>query len=193
MKSLPTEQRHAAPTTVPHTAPSPDALRAAEAKAAEYLAGWQRARADYENLHKRLHGELAGATDHGQDALLRELLPTLDAFEAAVAALPGEWHAHPWTEGFTRIHGALHTLLERLGVGTISETGGRFDPTRQEAVAEELSPLPTGTVTAVITRGYHRNGRVLRPARVNVSAGKGEEAGTKDHGVVRANPRPPQP
>ena len=144
-------------------------LQAAEAAATEYLSGWQRALADYENLRKDLEDRLAHASGAAQDSVLKDFLPILDYFEAAMRHTPEELKSHPWTTGVIQIYHAFRSFLQEAGVTATGEAGSPFDPKLHEAVAEEPSHLPAGTITEVLAAGYLRNGRVLRAARVKVS------------------------
>lgn len=145
-------------------------LAEARAQAAAHLAGWQRARADYENLRKRLDEERADAAVAASDALLKSLLPLVDYFDAAVAHLPEHLLNDAWAQGIVQIHQALKDFLRHAGVEPIDETAVPFDATRHEAVGEATSERPAGTILAVAACGYLRQGRVLRPAKVRVAA-----------------------
>ena len=142
------------------------------AEPAGHLAGWQRARADYENLRKDMDARTAHAAAMITDTLLQDLLPVVDYFDSALRQVPNELTSHPWTEGIRRIHQALQSFLKAGGVTAIGQEGEAFDASRHESVAEEPSERPRGTITHVATRGYLRNEHVLRPARVRVSAGR---------------------
>ncbi len=146
------------------------ALRAAEAAAEENLEGWKRARADFQNLEKRLSDEVAGATQWGKDTVIQSLLPIADYFEAAVALVPDSLKPHPWMEGILRIHQAFQRVLRDQGVTPIADTGVPLDPAQHEAVAEEMSDGEPGTVASIVSPGYRRGERVLRPAKVKVAA-----------------------
>lgn len=164
-----------APQASPEDAAS--RLHAAEAAAAEHLAGWQRARADYENLQKRIAGERVRAHEEGKDDILRSVLPVLDYFEAALASLPPAFRGDAWVTGVRQIHRAFHDALASAGVTVIEDAAVPFDPARHEAVGEEESTAPAGAVAAVLTRGYARNGTVLRPAKVKLSRGRQAASG----------------
>lgn len=138
-------------------------------KSALNLAGWQRARADYENLRKEMEVRIAHAAEQATDSFLRDLLPIVDYFDAALRQLPNELKSHTWTEGIRRIDQALQAFLKATGVTTTGEEGETFDASRHESLAEEPSEHPRGTITHVAARGYVRNERVLRPARVRIS------------------------
>lgn len=169
------------PPSPPHTASVNAAARAtaAETKALEYLDGWKRARADYENLQKRLQEEVAAAREDGKQGVLRQLLPTFDQFETAVATVPEPWRGSPWIEGLQRIQQGWRKTLDAAGVTVIEEAGVPFDPTRHEAIGEEASDYPVGTVAMVLARGYACHAVVLRPAKVKVSSGPTAPLGTR--------------
>jgi hypothetical protein len=71
----------------------------------------------------------------------------------------------------------LLRVLEKAGVTRYAALGQRFDPTRHEAVARQVSVTqPPDTVVAEVAPGYLLNGRVLRPALVAVAAAPDEGA-----------------
>jgi molecular chaperone GrpE len=76
------------------------------------------------------------------------------------------------------VHRSFADAFTREGLLEI-ETGGRFDPHVHEALLTQPSEEPEGTVIEVLQKGYRLGDRVLRPARVVVSAGlpKADESG----------------
>jgi molecular chaperone GrpE len=50
-------------------------------------------------------------------------------------------------------------------------TDGKFDPHTQEALLSQPSDAEEGDVIQVLQKGYRLGDRVLRPARVVISAG----------------------
>ena len=69
------------------------------------------------------------------------------------------------------VHRALADALAREGLVEV-ETEGPFDPHTQEALLSQPSEADEGTVIQVLQKGYRLGDRVLRPARVVVSAGR---------------------
>ena len=47
--------------------------------------------------------------------------------------------------------------------------GMQFDPTLHEALEQVVSDQPEGTIVSVLQKGYTMNGRVVRPAKVQVA------------------------
>ena len=65
---------------------------------------------------------------------------------------------------------SLADLLSKEGLAEIA-TEGRFDPHVHEALLSQPSESDEGDVIEVVQKGYRLGDRVLRPARVVVSAG----------------------
>jgi molecular chaperone GrpE len=95
----------------------------------------------------------------------------LDDLERALEAASAHEEAK-LEEGVALVHRSLADLLARQGLGEI-ETDGKFDPHTQEALLSQPSEQEEGTIVSVLQKGYLLGDRVLRPARVIVSAGLG--------------------
>jgi molecular chaperone GrpE len=147
-------------------------LERARAKEAEYLDGWQRARAELANARKRFQREQVQAYTNAQADVLRHLLPIVDDFERALETLPSNLSGLTWIEGILLIRRKLDALLEQSGVTPIDAAGQEFDPFAHQAVTHEPSEtVPSGHVIAELQKGYTISERVLRPSAVRVSSG----------------------
>ncbi len=145
-------------------------LEAANAKAAEYLDGWQRARADFANYKKRIERENADLSQNMAAETLARFLPVLDDFDLAMNNAPAEGEAAKWSEGVSLVYRKFNTLLENNNIKRIEAQGKPFDPNVHDAVVHEESPdHPSGTVIDVLRQGYKLGDRVLRPALVKVA------------------------
>jgi len=146
-------------------------LTAAQAKASEYLEGWQRARADFVNYKKRADKERDEAYQNGAVDTFRKLLPVIDDFDRAIANLPADAANTDVIKGFSLIHRKLLGLLENTGVKVINPIGEVFNPSFHEAIGQdESSDVPSGHVSTVLQKGYVYGDKVLRPALVRVAA-----------------------
>lgn len=147
-------------------------LEEARAKEAEYLDGWQRARAELANARKRFQREQEGAYANAKADLLVRLLPIVDDFERAFEVLPDNPTSATWVDGVRLIEQKLQGLLKQEGVAPIEAAGKEFDPFLHQALTHEPSEeVPEGQVIAEVQRGYQVGDRVLRPSVVRVSAG----------------------
>jgi molecular chaperone GrpE len=64
------------------------------------------------------------------------------------------------------------TAFERLEVTPIEAQGQPFDPNMHEAISQQESDAPPGSVVTVLQRGYKSGERLLRPALVVVAKPK---------------------
>jgi molecular chaperone GrpE len=147
-------------------------LEAVGAQSAEYLAGLQRERAEFQNYRRRTADERERDAGLASDGLLRKVLAVADDFDRAVDARPDGLAGDPWAEGVAAIDRKLRILLESEGVSPIDVTPGMpFDPHHHEAlVSLPGTDHPEGTVAAELQRGYRIRDRILRPAMVAVAA-----------------------
>ena len=152
-----------------------EALRArlekAEQSRDEYLNLAQRTRADFENYQKRVQRDLAVERRYAQVPLATDILTALDNLERATAAAEQAGEKGPLVQGVAMVHTQLLDILRRHGISRIDAQGKPFDPNLHQAVMQQPSDQhPPHTVVGVLEQGYLIHDRVLRPARVVVSA-----------------------
>src|SRR5947209_6864863 len=106
--------------------------------AAQYLDALQRERASFINYRRRSEQERAETIQFAAASLIKKLLPVVDDFDRALAAIPEEERKNnKWVEGVELIARKLHNILEQEGVQPIEALGQPFDPNLHEAVAFE--------------------------------------------------------
>lgn len=191
-QDLPTEDTAASSENTPNTsasaAPQPEtaadaeALEAAQmteveaelaklkADAAEYLEGWQRARAEFTNYRKRVDREKEDMFLEARITVLAKFLPVIDDFARAIENIPEELIEHNWTQGVRLVNDKFATLLQNNGLVEINPVGELFDPMQHEAVGMDDNPeVESGHITIVLQKGYAYGDKVLRPAMVRVA------------------------
>jgi len=142
-----------------------------------------RAQAECANIAKRLHQEHAEALRLAGLDLARSMLPVVDNLERMMANMTGRPEDDPLVSGVRLIADQLAKALGDHGIEPIPTAGQAFDPLRHEAMMQDReSDLPAGTITKELQRGYMMHDRVLRPARVVISAGVGEATDDSDGG-----------
>jgi len=147
------------------------ALEASEAKAVEYLDGWQRAQAEFTNFRKRQERERELMRFEAVGRVVKRYLPIVDDLQRALKDRPTENNEASWAEGIELIYRKLISILEAEGVTPIEAEGEMFDPNRHEAVVQsESEEHQSGQVIEVLQTGYQMGDRVLRPAKVRVAA-----------------------
>jgi molecular chaperone GrpE len=128
-------------------------------------------RADFENYQKRVQRDLAQERRYAHSPLAAELLPALDNLDRATAAAKQAGETGPLVQGVGMVQSQILDALRRHGVTRIEAQGRPFDPNLHQAVMQQPSDsVPPGTVLQVLEPGYLIHERVLRPARVVVSA-----------------------
>ena len=142
-------------------------LKKTEKERAEYLDGWQRAKADYVNAKKRAEEGRLEDIKYACGALIADLLPALDSLDQALSHIEADSEV---ARGLLNTRSQVMAALEKHGIKESDPTGEMFDPNVHEpmdtlAVSKESED---NTVTKVYQRGYTLHGKVIRPARVQV-------------------------
>jgi len=146
-------------------------LQKAERQRDEYAGLVRQVRAEFENYQKRAARDLATERRFAQVPLAGDLLPALDNLERAIAAAKQSGDEGPLAQGVAMVQAQLLDALRRHGVTRIEAQGQPFDPNLHQAVMQQPSAEhPPQTVLQVLEQGYLIHDRVLRPARVVVSA-----------------------
>ena len=126
----------------------------------------QRLQAEFANFRKRNASIRADSIDDGIRDTVKNLLPVLDNFERAFMNAEDT----PFAKGMEQIQKQLIAALEKCGMEEV-EAEGRFDPNLHEVVMQDTeSDAESGTITAVLQKGYRVKGRVIRHTMVKVKA-----------------------
>jgi molecular chaperone GrpE len=143
-------------------------LAAAEKEKKENWDRYLRAAADLENLRKRQKRDSDEARYEAKVKVLKEMLPVVDNLERAIehAIQAG---SNPIVEGVQLVLRQFQTAFERLDVLPVDAAGQPFDPNLHEAISQQESDAPPGTIVQVLQRGYRMGERLLRPALVVVA------------------------
>lgn len=132
-----------------------------------------RAQADFQNARKRLEADLETRVQYQLSKLIESQLPLIDNLERATGVDPAKADAATILKGVQLVHDQWLDLLKRFGVETIApKPGEAFNPTFHQAVMQEPSDQPEGTVSRAAQTGYALNGKLVRSALVVVSKGK---------------------
>lgn len=136
---------------------------------AEYLAGWQRSRADLINYKKEEDARFAESIDYAKAEFISDILPLLDNLEKAEKEIYPDIKDNNFVSGLLQIKQQFLDFLKKQGVEKIETAGRKFDPRFNEAVElVERKDLESGTIAEEVKAGYLISGRLLRPAKVKV-------------------------
>jgi len=160
------------PDVVDPTADLEARLAAAEKEKKENWERYLRAAADLENTRKRNKREADDAKFETKTKVLKEILPVVDNLERAIEHAGATSENNPIIEGVQLVLRQLMTAFERLEVTPVEAQGQPFDPNLHEAISQQESDAPPGSVVTVLQRGYKSGDRLLRPALVVVAKPK---------------------
>jgi molecular chaperone GrpE len=121
-----------------------------------------RLQADFENYRKRAAGQASDEADRAAGRIVEQLLPVLDACEAALA--------HGVT-GVDAVWTPLLDALQKQGLDRLDVAGQPYDPALAEAVVHDPGDgddVGGPVVAEVLRTGWRWKGRVLRAAMVRV-------------------------
>jgi len=153
-------------------------LQAQAAKADEYRDQLLRTAADLDNYKKRAAREKQEAIKFANESLVAKLIPVLDNFDMALAAVTNAQNETDQSptgtsslhQGITMIQQQLRQALADAGLEEINATGQPFDPNYHEAVSQqESAAVPEGHVLQQLRKGFKLRDRLLRPATVVVA------------------------
>jgi len=144
-------------------------LAEAEKQKEEYLAGWQRARADFLNYKKEEIERFKSIIDIANEEMVLKILPLIDNLHLAEKSLPKDLKENQYIQGLLQIKTQLETLLRNQGVEPLESVGKKFDPQFHEVIEQVESDEKSGTIVEENQKGYLINNRLLRPAKVKVS------------------------
>ncbi|OIO16592.1 nucleotide exchange factor GrpE [Candidatus Kuenenbacteria bacterium CG11_big_fil_rev_8_21_14_0_20_37_9] len=151
-----------------------------KAKSDEYLAGWQRAKADYHNLEKEVGTQRQMWVKMANADLLIDILPIYNNLKLAVKHIPESQKKESWVVGVEHIKNQLKSFLDKNGIEEIeAKEGDSFDPELHDAIDAALTQAQPDTaiepnktnkqiIKQEIQAGYKLHGKVLHPARVIV-------------------------
>jgi molecular chaperone GrpE len=146
-------------------------LEKARAQAGEYLDGWKRAQADFENFRKRIERDAAETRIQSIGRAATRWFPILDDLDRALKKRTATDNWEQWAAGVEMIYRKGVAALEAEGISPFeAEAGSEFDPSLHEAVTMEPCPdKKDGEILGTIRCGYRLGDRVLRPAQVRVA------------------------
>jgi len=145
-------------------------LKKATAEKQEYLAGWQRAKADLINAKKEFGEDRIKLLKFANADLIVQLIPVLDSFEMALNIESEEKVLQEWLLGLRHIYNQLLSVLKENGVEQINPLKEKFNSefhTALETIKVD-SPKSENIILEVARCGYFLNGKVLREAEVKI-------------------------
>ncbi|MFH1129538.1 MAG: nucleotide exchange factor GrpE [Patescibacteria group bacterium] len=142
-----------------------DKLGLCEQERAEYLGGWQRAKADLINYKKEQEAKISEIFKFANEGLIYEILPVLDSFELAIKHGDSK---SPEAIGLSQIYNQLKGILKSQGLEEIQALGEKFNTEFHESVGE-VDSGEQGIVAEEIQKGYRFNNKIIRASKVKIN------------------------
>jgi len=163
-------------------------LEEARRLADQYKDQLLRRAAELENFKRRSETEFATIIRNANENLLTALLPVLDDFDRSLKASADSTDRESLRRGIELIAQKLAKVLEREGLVPFESVGQPFDVAYHDALLQiPRSDVPPHTVIEEVERGYKLREKVLRHAKVVVSAAADDHgAGAADAGRTAA-------
>ena len=141
-------------------------------KASEHYDQMLRFQAEIENIRKRTLKDIENASRGSIERVIMELLPVLDSFDLGLSLKTETIEQYKiFKEGQVATLKLITSLLEKLSIEIIDPVEMKYDPELHEVISlQEDDLVKPGYIIHVVQKGYRLRDRLLRPARVIVSA-----------------------
>lgn len=148
------------------------ALSQAEAREKDIQDKHLRLHAEFDNYRRRSAKEHLEVIETANGKLLSKLSEVLDNFDRAFAS-ENKTNAEAFEKGISLIYEQFRKTLADAGLEVLDPVGQEFDPTCQEAFMKQPSEtIPENHIVTVFQKGYKLKNKILKTAKVIVSAGK---------------------
>jgi molecular chaperone GrpE len=131
--------------------------------------------AELENFRRRSEQERAELISYANTKLLLRLLPVLDDLQRAVDTGKTSSDYKSLVDGIELVYHKTLQTFEEAGVKSIQAVGEQFDVNQHEALMQMPSEAPEGQILQEAQRGYTYGDKILRHAKVIISAGQPQE------------------
>ena len=146
-------------------------LKTCEVERSDYLAGWQRTKADSINARKEEEERRKDIIKFSEKALVLELVNLADSFDGLYANKEG-WEKidKNWRQGIEHLRAQLTSIMKSRGVETIESMDKVFNPQESESIGEfdVDKKEKDGMIMEEMRKGYKMHGVVIRPSLVKV-------------------------
>lgn len=151
-------------------------LEKAEKELKEQKEKYEFLNAELENTRKHFLKQKKIESFRTENRMLTKFAPLIDSFESALELKEkinqenGSETTSQFVRGVEQIFNQLKDIFDKYGLKDINTTGIDFDYNLHEVMMKIINDdLPEDTVVQILQRGYMRDGKVIRPAKVIVS------------------------
>lgn len=146
--------------------------------------------AEFENYKRRAESEGVTLIKFANEDLIAEILPVLDDLERSLKLSKDRKDFESFFRGVELIYQKLFKILESRGVKTFETVGKEFSVHYHDALLQIPNEnVPPHTVIEEIEKGYTLNEKVIRHAKVIVSASPAQPEATGQSLVEQPAPK----
>lgn len=146
-------------------------LKACETEKNDFLAGWQRTKADSVNARREEEERRQDIIKFSEKALVLELVNLADSFDI-LRADRENWEKidKNWRQGVEHLRSQLTSIMKSRGVEATENLGKTFNPKESESIGEIYvdKEEKEGMVMEEMRKGYKMHGAVIRPSLVKI-------------------------
>lgn len=129
-----------------------------------------KARADLENVRRRVQAEAIQDRKYASMNLVSDLIQPVDMLIKASSMKTDDEQMKNFLIGFQMIANQIADILKRDGLSEIEALNKEFDPNFHQAISKEhVDGVDAGKVVEVLQAGYKYKDRIIKPAMVKVS------------------------
>ena len=140
----------------------------------------QRKQAELENYRKQDDKRFIEMKELANKNLIFKLLPVVDNFELALKSADTNSNPEDFLKGVELIYSQLFSFLENNHIQPMVTEKKEFDPYLHEALMKVNSDLPENVIIEELQKGFMLHDKVLRHAKVKISAGMKKEDDCKE-------------
>jgi len=127
--------------------------------------------AEFDNYKRRTENDFAALTKFAGENIISQLLPVLDDFNRSLKTIKDKSENDSFIKGIEMIHAKLLKVLEAQGLKTMDVVGKEFSVDLHDALMQmPRADVPPHTVLEEVDKGYMLFDKVIRHAKVVVSA-----------------------
>jgi molecular chaperone GrpE len=134
--------------------------------------------AEFDNYKRRTENDFASLTKFAAENIITQLVPVLDDFNRSLKSIKEKAENDSLYKGIELIYAKFLKVLEAQGLKTMDVVGKEFNVDVHDALMQmPRADVPPHTVLEEVEKGYLLFDKVIRHAKVVVSAAPAEEPG----------------
>ena len=142
--------------------------------------------AEFDNYKKRTAREYGSLIESANEKLMLELITVRETFELALKHAENGTEYHQLFDGLKLIFNKFDSVLSANGLTPFAAVGEAFDPQIHDALIKiPHNEVPEDHIAEIHEKGYRLKDRIIKHARVIVSAGNSPSSSSATDTVTK--------